>query len=54
MKDVSEYNLKEIPFSSQGSESGKYPFVPSESFNELISEIKKIHKEAEKAQPNMD
>ena len=43
MKDVSEYNLKEIPFSSQGSESGKYPFVPSESFNELISEIKKIH-----------
>ena len=42
---IEEYGLKTIPFKSQGSESGKYPFVPSNSFNELISEIEKIHEQ---------
>ncbi len=37
-----KYGLKSIPFKSQGSDTGKYPFVPSNSFDELISEIKKI------------
>ena len=40
---LASFGLKQIPFSSQGSESGKYPFVPSGSFNELILEIEKIH-----------
>jgi hypothetical protein len=40
---LEKYGLKVIPFQSQGSESGKYPFVPSESFNDLISEIEKIY-----------
>ena len=40
---LEKYGLKAIPFQSQGSESGKYPFVSSDSFNELISEIEKIH-----------
>ena len=42
---IEKYGLKTIPFQSQGSESGKYPFVPSESFNELISEIEKIQQQ---------
>jgi hypothetical protein len=42
---IEEYGLKAIPFKSQGSESGKYPFVPSDSFNELIAEIEKIHQQ---------
>ena len=46
---IEEYGLKAIPFKSQGSESGKYPFVPSESFNELISEIEKIHEQKDSA-----
>ena len=39
---IEKFGLKLIPFKSQGSDTGKYPFVPSNSFNELISEIKKI------------
>lgn len=39
------FGLKTIPFSSQASETGKYPFVPSNSFNELIEEIEKIHEQ---------
>ena len=42
---IEKYGLKAIPFQSQGSESGKYPFVPSESFNELISEMEKIQEQ---------
>ena len=42
---LEKYGLKAIPFKSQGSESGKYPFVPSDSFNELISEIEKIREQ---------
>ena len=44
-KSLSYYGLQRIPFKSQGSESGKYPFVPSETFNELISEIEKIYEQ---------
>ncbi len=42
---LEKYGLKLIPFKSQGSESGKYPFVPSESFNNLISEIQEIRED---------
>ena len=42
---IEKYGLKTIPFQSQGSETGKYPFVPSESFNLLISEIDKIQQQ---------
>ena len=42
---IEKYGLKAIPFQSQASESGKYPFVPSESFNELILEIEKIQQQ---------
>ena len=32
-----KFGLKIIPFKSQGHETGTYPFVPSDSFNELIA-----------------
>jgi len=41
----SKFGLKVIPFKSQGSETGKYQFIPSESFNELIAEIEKIREQ---------
>ena len=43
--NIESYGLKAIPFQSQASESGKYPFVPSESFNQLISEIEKTQQQ---------
>ena len=39
MKNLAEYGLKEIPFKSLATDTGQYPFVPSSSFNELITEI---------------
>ena len=42
MKSFAEYGLNQNPFSSQGTETGRYPFVPSKAFNELIARIEKI------------
>ena len=42
MKTLSDYGLNENPFSSQASDSGKYPFVPSTAFKELISDIEGV------------
>ena len=42
MKKIEDYGLKEIPFKSQGTHTGKYPYVPSTEFNRLTGEIDRV------------
>ena len=42
MKKIADYGLKEIPFKSQGTHTGKYPYVPSTEFKKLTDEIHRV------------
>ena len=42
MKTLADYGLKSNPFSSQGSETGKYPYVEVKAFKKLIHLIEEI------------
>ena len=45
MKSLAEYGLKINPFSSQGSETGRYPYVEAKEFKRLIHIIEEIKRQ---------
>ena len=47
MKSLADYGLTRNSFSSQGSESGRYPYVEAKAFNDLVNEIQKIRNQSD-------